>query len=226
MNKRVVAVIAAGVLALAGVLVLLMWAKDADRRAYEGAKLTSVVQITEQIAVGTTAAELRAATTTVKIPSKTVPKGAVRTMEDVAGLVTSVPLEPGEVLLAARMVEPGAASGELGGVPEGLQEIAISLETAQLVAGDLREGDLVGVIAGYTNPEETVMVEDRALVMGTNVTDLAESAQGSAIVTVAVDEDIAKKIAHAGLFGRVWLTKQNELTKHEGGVIDRKDVTP
>jgi pilus assembly protein CpaB len=154
-----------------------------------------------------------------------VPDGAVRDLADVGDLVTSVGLEPGEVLLAARLVEPGEDRPDLGGVPEGMQEISISLETAQLVAGNLTRGDLVGVMAGYVNPEETVMIKDRVLVMATNVSDLAESAQGSAIITLAVDEATAKKIAHAGQFGRVWLTKQNESTKNQGGVVGRKDVT-
>lgn len=225
MNKRVVAVIAAGVLALAGVLVLLTWANDAENRAFEGAELTSVVQLTEQVGAGATAAELDAATQVVEIPTSTVPDGAIRDLADVEGLVTSAQLEPGEVLLEARMVEPGGERDDLGGVPEGLQEVSISLETSRLVAGDLKPGDRVGVMAGYTNPEETVMVKNEVLVMGTNVTDLAEGAQGAAIITLAVDEDTAKKIAHAGLYGSVWLSKQNETTENEGGVIGREDVT-
>ena len=226
MNKRVIAVVAAGLLAAAGVLVLLMWAKDADTRAYEGARLTSVVQVKEQVKAGATSADLAAATELVEIPTSTVPDGAVRDLADVAGLETTTVLQPGEVLLESRLVKPGATRADLGGVPEGMQEIAISLETAQLVAGDIGSGDTVGVVAGYTNPEETAIIKDRVLVMGTNVTDLGENAQGAAIVTLAVDEDTAKKIAHAGLFGKDWLTKQNETTKNDGGVIGRKDVTP
>lgn len=222
MKKRLIAVITAAVLALAGVIVLLSWAGNADQRAYDGATLTEVVQVTSTIDVGTDAADLVASTEVVEIPSSTVPEGAVTDLGSVAGMVATTTLQPGEVLLASRMAEPDAKEADTGGVPEGMQEISISLETQQLVGGKLENGDRVGVIAGY--PEKTTMLEDDVLVLGTNITDLGESAQGAAIVSLAVDENTAKKVAHAGMFGKVWLTRQNETTKRTGGVIDTDAV--
>lgn len=225
MNKRVVAVVAAGVLALAGVVVLLVWASNADRRAYEGAELTQVVQVRGAVEAGTEAADLATATEVVEIPASTVPEGAVTDLATVSGLVTGADLVPGEILLESRMVDPKAAAVAPGGLPKGLQEMAISLETAQLVSGTLQEGDRVGIVAGYLNPEETVFIDDQVLVLGSNIADLGESAQGAAIIRVAVDGEAAKKLAHAGLFGKVWLTKQNDATKPSDGVIGREDVT-
>ncbi|MGJ9411379.1 hypothetical protein ACHAAC_01605 [Aeromicrobium sp. CF4.19] len=225
MSKRVIAVIVAVVLAMAGIVVLLVWANNAQTRAYEGAELTEVVQVQQQVPTGATATELAEATKVVEIPSSTVPEGAIRDLSEVAGLVTTTALQSGEVLLEVRMAEPGAATADLGGVPEGLQEISISLETAQLVAGDIAAGDEVGVMAGYDSPQQTVVVRDGVLVTGTNVADLGENAQGAAIITLAVNEDTAKRIAHAGLYGRVWLTKQNETTEHDDGLIEREDIT-
>ncbi len=226
MNKRLIAVLAAGALAVAGVVVLLVWAQGAETRAYEGAKLTEVVRVEKAVPAGTSATDLVAAVRTVEVPSSTVPESAVRDLAAIGGMETTVALEPGEVLLSSRLAEPGAKRTDLGGVPEGLQEIAVSLETAQLVSGDIEPGDRVGVIGGWVDPDQTVMIDDQVLVLGVSQANIDENAAGAAIVRLAVTQDTAKKIAHAGIFGKVWLTKQNETTKTEDGVIDRKDVTP
>lgn len=225
MNKRVIAVVAAGVLALAGVALLLVWAKGAETRAYEGAELTQVVRVEKKVPAGTSAADLAQSTSVVEVPASTVPEGAVRNLAEVTGTETTAALEPGEVLLESRLGEPGASRADLEGVPEGLQAITVSLETQQLVGGDLEAGDTVGVIAGYINPEETVMIQDDVLVLGITGVSVDEAASGAATIKLAVTEDVAKKIANAGLFGKLWLTKQNETTKHTDGVVGREDVT-
>lgn len=224
MNTRVVAVIAAGVLALLGVVLLVLWAQGAQERAFEGAELTEVVRVTEPVPSGSTAEDLSASTEAVSLPEASVPEGAVTDLGEVAGLVTTADLQPGEVLLSARLAEPGAENAQSGGVPEGLQEVSISLDTARIVGGALAVGDTVGVFASYNGPDETAVVDNGILVTSTGMAGVSEEGAATSTMTLAVSAENAAKVVHAAEFGRIWLTKQNPTTETDDGVTDREDV--
>ena len=57
-DKRVVAVIAAIVLAVLGVVSLLVYANDARDKAFEGAETIAVYQVKDNIPAGTSASDL------------------------------------------------------------------------------------------------------------------------------------------------------------------------
>lgn len=219
MSKKVIAVLAAAVLAVVGIGALAVWAQQADDRAYEGAKLVKVVQVQTAVPKGTAAAELTSATKVVELPSSAVPKDAVKSLTNVAGRVTGVRLEPGEVLLGSRMIDPKAQPAEAGGVPQGLQEISISLDSQRLVSGQVKVGDKVGVLASYEPAEKrTKMVANRVLVTHTAYAESAtDGAPGQAVITLAVTARQAEIITNAGEFGKVWLTKQNDAAKTAPG---------
>lgn len=225
MNKKVIAVIAAGVLAVGGVSTIALWAKQADDRAYSGAKLVSVVQVQTQVPKGATAAELGTSTKVVELPSSSVPKGAVSDLASVSGRVTTAQLEPGEVLLDSRMVDPSAKGGSIGGVPRGMQELSLSLDGQRLVGGRLEPGDTVGVLVSYQTGNKTKLLLNKVLITRTDFSKLAENAQGSATVTLALTTRQAERVANAAEFGKIWLTKQNEATDtREDATADVTDL--
>lgn len=227
MSKKVIAVLAAAVLAVVGIGALAVWAQQADDRAYEGAKLVKVVQVQTAVSKGTAAAELTSATKVVELPSSAVPKDAVKSLTNVAGRVTGVRLEPGEVLLGSRMIDPKAQPAEAGGVPRGLQEISISLDSQRLVSGQVKVGDKVGVLASYPGESSrTRMIANRVQVTHTAYAQSAtDDAPGQAVITLAVSARQAAQIANVGEFGKVWLTKQNDAAKTEPGrAVQPKDV--
>lgn len=218
MSKKVIAVLAAAVLAVVGIGALAVWAQQADDRAYEGAKLVEVVQVQTAVPKGTAAAELTSATKVVELPSSAVPKDAVKSLTNVAGRVTGVRLEPGEVLLGSRMIDPKAQPAEAGGVPRGLQEISISLDAQRLVSGQVEVGDKVGILASYDKVEyRTKMIANRVQVTHTDYGQKADEAPGQAVVTLAVTARQAELITNAGEFGKIWLTKQNDAAKTAPG---------
>jgi len=222
MNKRVIAAIAAGALALLGVGVLYMWAQGANDRAYDGAELVKVVRVTETVPQGTKAADLAASTELAKLPKDAVPEGAVTDLAEVTGLTTNAALTKGEVLLASRMVAPGDRGEGKPDVPEGYQEVTISLEGQRTVASQVKAGDHVGVIASYQSADGKTdvskMVVKDVLVTRSSAVLNAESATGS-LVTVAVKTKDATKIVNAMEFGKVWLTLQNADTDQDGDVL-------
>lgn len=230
MKKRLVAALAAGLLAVMGVLVLVAWANKANERAFEGADLVSVVRVTQPVAEGTTSETLGDSTEIVKLPKEAVPSGAVTDLADVSGLTTTTGLEAGEVLIAARLAAPGAKTAEKSAVPEGYQEISLSLEAQRVVGGVLRPGDRVAVIANFKpedgqEPDFGNLIRHDLLVTKVDAATIEEVGAAS-LVTLAVLTQDAEKIAFAQDFGKVWLTKQNADTEKSGEkVITGKDFT-
>lgn len=219
MRKRIIAAVAAGVLALLGVVLLVGWAKAADQRAFEGADLTAVVQVTDPVPAGTKADQLAASTKVVKLPAKAVPDGAVTALGSVEGLATTVALEKGEVLLSSRMGAPGARTGAKSDVPKGMQLITINLEGQRSVGGVVKAGDRVGVFGSF-KPEDPKVADWTSLiahdVLVTKVDKGTADASTVESVTVAVPTVLAEKVVFSMEFGKVWLSLQTADTAKSG----------
>lgn len=234
MNKRIIAALAAIVLAFAAVVVLLNYASGANDRAYNGAKLQSVLRVNEPIAANTKAADIAGKVTIIKLPTTAIAKGAIKNISEVAGLSTTTDLEPGEQVLLSRFAKSGTPepSKSKSAIPLGMQELTISLDSARALAGSLKAGDTVGVVASYQTKEGdgvTQLIRNRVPVLGvgTGVADAAAAGAGGAqTITLAVFTRDAGKIINAIEFGKVWLTKQNAASlTGSGGSISRNDVT-
>lgn len=221
MNKRVIAAVSAGVLALLGVLVLVLYAQGANDRAFEGAKLVSVIRLTTDVPAGTSSAELQEKTEVIELPSAAVADGAVTGLDQVTGKQTNASVQKGEILLASRMVAPGTASRGASDVPRGFQEVSFSIETQRGVADSIKPGDRIGIVGSYDQPtagrNTTRMILKNVLVTkvsGGPVTE--EVAVTSATLTVALQTTDVQKLVFTQEFGRTWLTLQNADTDQSG----------
>lgn len=230
MNKRVIAALAAIVLALFGVIMLLNYASGADDRAYNNAKLESVLQVTAPIAANTKAENLAGNIKTVKLPNSAIAKGAMKSVSEAAGLATTTGLEPGEQLLLSRFAKEGAVvtSKSKSAVPKGMQEVTITLGPDAAVGGNLTVGDTVGIIVSFTATKGggsiTQLIRNRVQI--TRISGaVAGQAAGPQLVTFAVATRDAGKIVNATEFGKIWLTKQNaDTATGTGGSISQSDV--
>lgn len=234
MNKRVIAAMAAVVLGVVGVVLLINYAGAANDRAFNGAKLVDVLQVTAPIAANTKAADVAGKVATIKLPRSAIAKGAIKDLAEVAGLSTTIDLEPGEQVLLGRFSAAGkqAPSKAKSTIPVGTQEVSIPLAAARAVAGTLSVGDTVGIIASYQTKEGdgvTQLIRNRVLITRITADSLAQGGQGEGgtqLITIAVKTRDAGKIVNAIEFGKVWLTKQNADTESgQGGSISRNDVT-
>lgn len=221
MNKRVIAAVGAAVLAALGVIILIVWAQGANQRAYEGAELVSVVRVTETVPSGTKAADLAASTEIAELPADAIPDGAVTDLAEVQGLSTLAELQPGEVLVEARMGAAGA-SEEKGAsdVPPGLQEVSIFLDNQRTVAASIKPGDRVGVLGSYeavgaTPTKITDLLLHDVLVTRVNGA-VGEEAVTGLTITLAVSTVDAERIVFTQEWGRIWLTLQNADTAKTG----------
>lgn len=214
MNSRVIAAIAAAVLAIVGIGAVVVYAAGAQNRAFGGATLVSVYRTTADIGANASSDEVQGNIEEVRLPTAAVPKGAIRELSDISGLKTTVPLIAGEVLVAGRFDEGGSSAASGSAVPEGLQEITVSLPLD--AAGSVTAGIKVGVILMAETDDEPARPLARMVAREILVTGVADSGEGK-LVTLATNGKLATEISGAARWGGIRLTVQNDDTDDDGG---------
>src|SRR5688572_20277698 len=106
MKTRLLGAAAALMLAVLGTYLLLSYVSKADERALAGTEVVDVLVVIADIASGTPGEDLSDLVETRAIPASAVVPGGVQALEDLAGLVALVDLEPGEQLLTSRFALP------------------------------------------------------------------------------------------------------------------------
>jgi pilus assembly protein CpaB len=226
-RRRLLAAAAALVLFVVGTMVLVGYVRGADARAFAGASPVQVLIVDQPIPVGTSGGELTGLVRTETVPAKIAVEGRVTDLADLAGLVATVDLQPGEQLLAGRFQRPEQlqAPGTVA-VPEGLQEVSVLLEPQRAVGGRLAAGDTVGIYLSQLvgDLKQTHAVLHRVLVTQVQGAPAApdptaEAATGTApasapasslMVTLAVDAQDAETVVFGAEHGTLWLSLERE----------------
>ncbi|TKV29508.1 Flp pilus assembly protein CpaB [Arthrobacter sp. NamB2] len=252
MKSRLLAGVAAVVLALVGAMMLFGYAQGAEARAVEGLNPVDVLVVATAVPAGTTAEELMPFLTTQSLPATAVSPSTLKDLEASKGKVTAVDLMPGEQVLAERLVDPkDAATAASVDVPEGLQEVSFTIEPDRAVGGRLAPGDTVGIFIGLGSggledePDvpTTKLALHRILVTSVQRAPAAvavdpaatpeEQARaeaealpsGSLMLTVAVDTAQATKIVHANQNASLWLSKETAATvEGDSPIIQNKEL--
>ena len=243
MRRRLLAAFAALVLLFAGTVVLLAYVRGADARALAGVRTVEVLVADQEIPEGTSADELAALVRTEVLPRKAAVDGRVTDLDELAGLVATVDVQPGEQLLQSRFGEADAADEEgTVPVPAGLQEVAVLLEPQRALGGRIVAGDTVGVVVSIGDGKQT---GDTGSVMhkvlltrvqgaplpndpeaeATEAPETEETATASSgssvpvqslMITFAVTAAQAEAIVYGMEHGSVWLTLENEKADTSG----------
>lgn len=249
MNKRILGIVAAVVLAAVGTLVLVAFVKGAENRALAGEQIVDVLVVSEAVIRDTPAADLADMVVTEQVPVKVRAEGSVDDLDDLEGRVTAVDLMPGEQLVASRFVTPAQLAEESEvDVPEGLQEVTISLEPQRAVGGQITPGDTVGLVTSLRPedqelPDTTKMILHKVLVTRVQVEQLPTQPDedeagtgsqgpelaptGNLLITLAVDVPQVERIVFSAEHGTIWLTNEPETvdeggseTRHGGNIYD------
>jgi pilus assembly protein CpaB len=238
LKSRLLAGLAAVVLAIVGAILVVSYAQGADSRAIQNLDPVSVLVVQKAVPAGTPVASLSAFVTSQELPGKAVSKTALKTLDGQTGKVTAVELLPGEQLVAERLLQPEElkTSGTVE-IPKGLQEVSFQLEPQRVVGGRIVAGDHVGVfinlknggIEGKSDKETTQLTVHKALVTAVQRAPVATPTPqpspsgpaaptadtslpvGSMIVTVAVNDVDATKIVYASNFSdaaSIWLSRE------------------
>jgi pilus assembly protein CpaB len=155
MNRTIIGVISAVVSAAIGTFFLVSYVQGAEDRALAGQETVDIWVVNETIERGTPAEQMEENVSQETVPAKVRADGSVGDIEELDGHVAAVDLVAGEQLVAGRFLKPAEleAEGDVD-VPEGLQEITISVEPQRAVGGQLRPGGLVGFLASFSLDDE------------------------------------------------------------------------
>jgi pilus assembly protein CpaB len=222
-RRRLIAALAALVLAATGAVVLLAYVRGADARALAGVQTVDVLVVDRPVAEGTPGEDLAELVRTERLPAKAAVPGVVTDLGELAGQVATVDLQPGEQLLAARFAAPDdlTVPGTVA-APEGAAEVSILLEPQRAVGGRLAAGDTVGVHVSLDG--RTHVLLSRVLVtqvQGAPVavadgegTDTASSGgaapSASLMVTLGLRPEQAEAVVFGMEHGTVWLSLEPE----------------
>jgi pilus assembly protein CpaB len=150
MKRTVIGVVAAVVLAAVGTVMLVTFVRGAEDRALAGQETVEVLVLSEDVSRGTPSEDLASSVVSQRIPANVRPDGSVVALDDLEGRVAAVNLVAGEQLLAARFADLTQLEAEGAiDVPEGLQEVTISLSPDRAVGGQIAPGDTIGLFASF-----------------------------------------------------------------------------
>ena len=217
MKRRVLAAIAAVVLAgVAGVL-LTSYVRAADDRAMAGMEAARVLVVTTMVSKGTAAETLQNSVTVETLPVMAIAPGSLTDLALIVGQVSTVDLQPGEQLLSSRFVDPATLEDpNLVKVPPGMQQLSITMERPRMLGSLLTPGATVGVFVSLPKdgeqPAQTHLVLNKVLVtdVGAQMPPEGDAQAGvpseTVAVTFAVKARDAEKIVFGAEHGRLWLS--------------------
>jgi pilus assembly protein CpaB len=136
-KRKIGGIVLALILAVVGTVALITYVDRAKDDAVSDEELKDILVLVDDVGQGATLSEIGDAVELTGVPERLV--------EPV--LVAGVDLLTGEQLLSSRLVDPETLVRV--DVPEGLQEVTISVDPDRAVGGVLRPGDLIGIVISF-----------------------------------------------------------------------------
>lgn len=218
LKRRLLAAVAALLLAGVGAVLLTSYVTGADDRAMAGMQTAQVLVVTSVIAKETSADALGKRVAVQTLPARAVAPGSVASLSEISGRVSTVELQPGEQVLLSRFVDPATLkkSGEFT-IPAGLQQVSVAMERPRMVGSLLTPGTTAGLFLSLpkdgAQPAQTHLLLNKVLVtkVGLDVAPTADDADppdpaASVVVTFAVNAADAEKIVFGAEHGRLYLS--------------------
>jgi len=216
MGRRVMAVLAAMVVGLIGVVMVLLYASGADARAVADQRPQTVYVAQELVPSGTTAADAVAKGLMVptKIAAKGVPAGALTTVDAATGrLVALSDIAAGSFVVASRFGATPTGSKAIQ-VPDGQVAVSVLLPDPARVGTFVTPGSRIVIYDTYNKDLppaglKTQVLLDDVLVIAVGQTSLTPTASATAspngqsqasaaaLLTVALAPDSAAKLVQA-----------------------------
>lgn len=234
MKTRIIGIVVASVLAVAGLFVLLIYVGGADNRAMAQVQLTTVYVVKKDVPAGTPSSKITEYLATQRIPAIGAVPTRVQNLAQIAGMVTTTRLEAGEQLLRPRFARTLAATtGDAGlGIPKGYEALSIALPPERELGQKISKGDRVGVIATFGNNDEEKglarQILHKVLVLDVVNPDpkTATAQQPKVLVTLAVKRAEAELIAWDQQIGQIYLALQPPAALEGSKTVRLKDVFP
>ncbi len=143
-RRRVIGIVVAALLAVAGVTALVTYVQSAKDSAVAKEALVPVYMVDKMIPKGADAATIKASVSVEQVPARLKQPGAITDLNAVGTQVAGSDIQPGDQLIAARLVAKTESA-----VPAGKVEVSATLEPERAVGGVLKTGDTVGVYLSF-----------------------------------------------------------------------------
>ncbi|WP_155858709.1 RcpC/CpaB family pilus assembly protein [Candidatus Blastococcus massiliensis] len=207
MQRRILAAVAAFVLAAVGAVLLISYVGGADERARASEETVQVLVADAAIPRGTPANQLEAKVSLAEVPKRLMGRDE-KPLTDLAELgdtPTSTGMLPGDRLTQQRFAPDAAAAKPVG---DGREQVSLTLEAQRATGGHLEEGDRVAVY--LTRATDAGTASERVYgdveVIRVNEVDGSAALGSMVTVTVALTAEQAATVI-AGMYDNaVWLS--------------------
>lgn len=233
MSRRILAIVAAIVLAVLAGFLVVGYVSKADDRAIADLSPVDVLVVTEEIPQGTPADEVSNAVALEQVPASSAVPGSIESLDAVEGLIATDTLYPGEQVLRSRFASSIDLEATTGvEIPDGFHEVTVQLTSERVLGGHVSAGDSVALFA--SSDEQTRLILHKVLVTrvqggATTVqeddgTATNQAPADSLFVTLAVNPADAQMVVHAAEFYGIWLSQEPANASENLSTIERKDL--
>jgi pilus assembly protein CpaB len=243
MGRRILAIFAAAVIALVGVVSVMLYARGADARAVSANQPTAVYVSTKAIPAATQLKDAVRSGSLVKtlVPAKAVPVGALSDVNaDNSSLVAVTDIAPGEYVLASRFGSQPQGTKAIE-VPAGKVAVSVQLSDPARVGSFVTPGSHIALFDSYTAGTQanatgkgTGLLLDDVQVIGMGSTALNPGTQtagqppaqsGGFLVTLAVTPVNAARIIQAQGTGSLYaVLRSSDLKMGNTPVINDQNL--
>lgn len=227
MQRRIIAAVAAVLLAGIGAVMLYSYVNTAEARAMSSLDTTDVLVVTKAIPAGTSGANLAPYIDTRKLPRLAVVPGALTATDSVKDLVTTTDLQVGEQLIPSRFATSNTSAGGDVKVPSGMQQVTFQLDPSRVIGTNINAGDKVGLF--ISKEENQVALTKLAFrdVLITKVQGAPSQAKegdaavpsGDVLVTIAINPQGAAQVVWGAEFGKLYLALEPKDGDHSSTSI-------
>jgi pilus assembly protein CpaB len=211
MQRRVIAAIAAVLLAGVGAVLLYSYVNSADKRAMAGQEATTVLVVTKVIPTGTPAEGIAPYVEVRQLPKAAVVPGAITVLNDIAGLATTTELQVGEQLMSARFADPATTQVGVVAVPKDMQEVSFLAESQRAVGSTIAAGDKVDLYVTFDDLTKLTLADVLVIKVQGAIDEAASESGaatgGSVTYTVALKAQDVERAIYAAEHGKVWLSR-------------------
>jgi len=144
-KRRIIGIAAALLMAIIGTVALVGYVQSAKDKAVADESLVDVYVVDKLVPKGAEPDTIKSSVSVEHIPSRLKQSGAITNLDAVGTNVAAIDLQPGDQLLAARLVPKAQVTDA---VADKVQISAV-LAAERAVGGTLQKGDLVGVYLSF-----------------------------------------------------------------------------
>ncbi len=212
MRTKTVLVISALGLATLATVVAGAYIRSAHVEVRANSEPRTVLVATAKVEAGIRASEIGSAVTTRSVPGEFLPEGALSELDDVKGMVLTVPLVPGQIVSASLFVAEDDAELSLV-LPDGAVAIALPVDEIVAAGRRIRAGDKVSIIGTVKKDgmnDSTKLFLHGVPVLSTSWNeredDIARRPESSKeFVIVSLSPVDAERVVYCQEAGHVWL---------------------